>query len=89
MPAAALERRIAKLLIHRVLFVHDGGHGFECDAKENRLSVRDAALNAPGKIRRGKNLSVFRAKRVVVFASRERDAAETGADLKRLGCGQA
>lgn len=86
--ATAFERGVVKGCVHRVLLVHDRGDGLERRAKENRLTVRDAALDAAGTVRGRENFSVLGSKRIVVFAPRQQNAAETGADFKRLRRGQ-
>src|SRR2546430_10318056 len=64
---ARLERRVLEIHVHGLLFDHDGGDRLERDAEVNRLTVRDAALDAAGTIRGSVNLPALCAKWIVVL----------------------
>lgn len=54
------------------LGVKDGGCGFECDTKEDVLSVGDTALNPSRSIGGGPNFSIAHSKGVIVGPSSEK-----------------
>jgi hypothetical protein len=62
--------------------VHDGGNGFERDAKENRFAIGNPALNSTGTIGQRANFSCFHAKEIVVLAACQKNSAEAGTDIK-------
>lgn len=85
MAAAAFEFCFCVVFCDGGLFAHDGGGGFEGYAEDDVFSVGDAALDAAGAVGLGADFVAFHVEVVVVVASGEECAAESGADFESFG----
>lgn len=86
---AAAQGGVLVVVIHGVLFMHDGGHGFEGDAEVDGFAVADAALDATGAIGGGADAVLDTAEGIIMGAAGEQDPGEAGADFEAFGGGQA
>lgn len=87
--AFALEGGVFEVSVDRILFVHDGGGGLECNAEFDGHAVADTALDAAAVVGGGVGGGlVVASEGVVVFGSFEEGACVSGADFEAFGSGE-
>ena len=87
-PSTGGEDSRGSVVLCGILWLGDGGWGFEADPEVDVLAVGDAALDTPAPVCVGGERPVLSLdKPVVVFATGDLGSTETRADLKCLGGG--